>query len=128
MSLVELRHTHQSEAVTGGNMDRVVARKRIDRRVLIAGGAAAVLLIVLIFWLFAPRAGTQTVSRDRLTIATVERGELWTCTKSAFFLRRMRIRATASARFSKGYFAIVRQRLSVPVQAVPCRFTRTHRG
>ena len=74
MSLVELRHSQQSEAVTGGNMDRVVVRKRIDRRVLIAGGAAAVLLIVLVFWLFAPRAGTQTVSRDRLTIATVESG------------------------------------------------------
>jgi len=72
--LVELRHSQQSEAVTGGNMDRVVVRKRIDRRVLIAGAAAAVLLIVLVFWLFAPRAGTQTVSRDRLTIATVESG------------------------------------------------------
>ena len=74
MSLVELRHSQQSEAVTGGNMDRVVVRKRIDRRVLIAGAAAAVLLIVLVFWLFAPRAGTQTVSRDRLTIATMESG------------------------------------------------------
>ena len=55
-------------------MDRVVEIKRIDRRVLIAGAAAAVLLLVLLFWLFAPRANSQSVSAERLTIATVEKG------------------------------------------------------
>jgi HlyD family secretion protein len=55
-------------------MDRVVERKRIDKRILIAGGAAAALLLVLLFWLFAPTADSQTVSRDRLTISTAERG------------------------------------------------------
>ncbi len=75
MSLVELRQSqHRSDAVSGGAMDRVVERRRIDKRVLIAGGAAAALLLVLSFWLFAPRSDSQSVSADRLTIATVERG------------------------------------------------------
>ena len=75
MSLVELRRsTGRSEAVSGGAMDRVIERKRIDPRILIAGGAAAILLIVLIFWLFAPRSDSVSVTRDRLTIAPVERG------------------------------------------------------
>ena len=74
MSLVELRQAHRSEAVTGGNMDKVVERKRIDRRILIAGGAAAVLLLVLFFWLFAPRSDSQSVTMSRLTISPVEQG------------------------------------------------------
>nr|WP_283937696.1 efflux RND transporter periplasmic adaptor subunit [Sphingomonas hankyongi] len=55
-------------------MDRVIVRKRIDRRILIAGGAAALLVLLLVFWLFAPREGTQAVARDRLTISTAESG------------------------------------------------------
>ena len=74
MSLVELRRSTRSEAVSGGAMDRVIERKRIDPRILIAGGAAALLLIILIFWLFAPRSDSVSVTRDRLTIAPVERG------------------------------------------------------
>lgn len=74
MSLVELRQAHRSEAVSGGAMDRVVERKRLDRRLLYGGGAAAVLLLLLLFWLFAPRADSLTVSRDRLAIATAEPG------------------------------------------------------
>ena len=45
MSLVELRQPPRSEAVTGGAMDRVVARRQIDRRILIGAGAAGVLLL-----------------------------------------------------------------------------------
>ena len=74
MSLVELRQAHRSEAVSGGNMDKVVERKRIDKRILIAGGATAVLLLVLLFWLFAPRSDSQSVSASRLTISPVEQG------------------------------------------------------
>ena len=74
MSLVELRRSARSEAVTGGAMDRVIERKRIDPRILIAGGAAAILLVILLFWLFAPRSDSVSVTRDRLTIAPVERG------------------------------------------------------
>ena len=74
MSLVELRQPSRSDAVTGGAMDRVVERKRIDKRILIGGAAGAVLLLILIFWLFAPRAGSESVSRDRLTIAAAQSG------------------------------------------------------
>ena len=74
MSLVELRHPSGSEPVTGGAMDRVVERKRIDRKYLIAGGVAAALLLILLFWLFAPRADSVSVSRDRLAISAVQSG------------------------------------------------------
>ena len=74
MSLVELRQPSHSDAVSGGAMDRVVERKRIDRKYLIAGGIAAVLLLVIVFWLFAPRADSVSVSRDRLAISAVESG------------------------------------------------------
>ena len=74
MSLVELRQPGRSDAVSGGAMDRVVERKRIDKRILIAGAAAGLLLLILLFWFFAPRSDSQTVSADRLAIATVEQG------------------------------------------------------
>ena len=74
MSLVELRQPSRSEAVSGGAMDRVVERKRIDKRILIAGGALGALLLLILFWLFAPRADSMSVTRDRLAIATVESG------------------------------------------------------
>jgi HlyD family secretion protein len=74
VSLVELRHTERPEAVSGGAMDRVVERRRIDKRIIYGGGAAAVLVLVLLFWLFAPRADSMTIARDRLSIATVENG------------------------------------------------------
>jgi HlyD family secretion protein len=74
VSLVELRRSSRAEAISGGAMDKVVVRKRIDPRVLIAGGAAAVLLLVLLFWLFAPRADSMTVARDRLTISEAQQG------------------------------------------------------
>jgi HlyD family secretion protein len=74
VSLVELRQTPRSEAVTGGAMDRVIERKNLDRRILYGGAGAAVLLLVLLFWLFAPRADSLTVNRDRLAIATAQQG------------------------------------------------------
>jgi HlyD family secretion protein len=74
MSLVELRQPAHSEAVSGGAMDKVVVRKRIDKRILIAGGAGVVLLLVLLFWMFAPSADSQSVSTDRLSISDVQQG------------------------------------------------------
>ena len=55
-------------------MDRVVVRKRIDKRILIAGGAAGLLLLIILFWMFAPRSDSQTVSMNRLAISTVQQG------------------------------------------------------
>lgn len=74
MSLVELRQSGRSEPVSGGAMDKVVVRKTIDKRILIAGAAAGVLLLVILFWLFAPRSDSQSVAKDRLTISQVEQG------------------------------------------------------
>ncbi len=74
MSLVELRQASPSEAISGGAMDRVVERKRIDKRIIVGATGAAVLLLILLFWLFAPRADSLTVSRDRLAIATAQPG------------------------------------------------------
>jgi HlyD family secretion protein len=72
--LVELRHPNRSEAISGGAMDRVVERKRIDRRILIGGAAAGALLLILLFWLFAPSADSLTVDRSRLAISTAQPG------------------------------------------------------
>jgi HlyD family secretion protein len=74
VSLVELRQPPHGDAVSGGAMDRVVERKRIDKRILIGGGIGAALLLILLFWLFAPRADSQTVDSSRLSIATVQQG------------------------------------------------------
>jgi HlyD family secretion protein len=75
MSLVEFRKNgSDGEPVSGGAMDRVVEAKRIDKRILIGGAGGAALLVILLFWLFAPSAGSQAVPRDRLTISTVQRG------------------------------------------------------
>jgi HlyD family secretion protein len=75
MSMVELREVKgEAGAVSGGAMDRVVERKRIDKRILIAAGAGAILLLVLVFWMFAPRSGSQTVNPSRLTISDVKQG------------------------------------------------------
>jgi len=74
VSLVELRKSGPSEAVSGGAMDKVVVRKRLDRRIVIGGAAAAVLLLIAIFWLFAPRADSLSVTRDRLAISEARSG------------------------------------------------------
>jgi len=55
-------------------MDRVIERKRLDRRVVIGGAAAAALLLILVFWLFAPRSDSLSVSRDRLSVGTAQSG------------------------------------------------------
>ncbi len=75
MSLVELREVKgEGSAVSGGAMDRVIDRKKIDKRILIGAGVGAILLLFLLFWLFAPRSGSQTVNPNRLTIAEAKQG------------------------------------------------------
>jgi len=74
VGLVELKQANRSEAVSGGAMDRVVVRNRVDKRILIAGAAGVVLLLIILFWLFAPRADSMSVARDRLAIGTAESG------------------------------------------------------
>ena len=55
-------------------MDRVVVRKRINKKILVGGAVAAALLLILLFWMFAPRSDSMSVTRDRLSIATVQSG------------------------------------------------------
>ena len=74
MSLVELRQAKRDEPVSGGAMDKVIVRNRIDKRILIAGGAGAILILILIFFFFAPSADSQSVARDRLAIAEARNG------------------------------------------------------
>jgi HlyD family secretion protein len=66
--------SHESAAHSGGSMDRVVEVKRIDKRLLIAAGGLGLLVLVLLFWLFAPRSDSQSVAASRLTISPVEQG------------------------------------------------------
>ena len=61
-------------AVSGSGMDRVVERKRWPLAWKVGAGAAVLLLAGLLFWWFAPRAGTQTIAADRLAIGTVTKG------------------------------------------------------
>ena len=74
MSLVELRQTGRSEAVSGGAMDRVVERKRIDPRLAVRWRCGRrCCCSSLMFWLFAPRADSLTVAATA-AIATAQSG------------------------------------------------------
>ncbi|WP_066591336.1 efflux RND transporter periplasmic adaptor subunit [Sphingomonas pruni] len=61
-------------AVSGSQMDKVVERRGLSRNVKIAIGAGAMLVLALLFWWFMPGAGSQTVTKNRLTISTVQTG------------------------------------------------------
>ena len=59
---------------SGGAMDRVVERRGLSTRIRIAAAAATILLVAGLFLWFAPRADSQRISTDRLTIATAAQG------------------------------------------------------
>ena len=61
-------------SVSGSQMDKVVERRGLSRNVKIAIGAGALLVLALLFWWFMPGAGSQTVTKNRLTISTVQTG------------------------------------------------------
>lgn len=74
MSLAELRQFGHSDPVSGTAMDRTIAHKGINKRILIWAAAAGTIALLVLFWSFAPRADTLTVPRDRLSIAAVQEG------------------------------------------------------
>lgn len=75
MKVSTLRTTAPATAAhSGGGMDRVVAPTGMSNRVKIALAAGALLIAVLIFYLMAPGANSQTVAAERLTISTVRKG------------------------------------------------------
>ena len=61
-------------AVAGAAMDRPIARKRIDRRLVAVAAIIVVLLAGVAWWQFAPGAASQNVSAERTTVSTVKRG------------------------------------------------------
>ncbi|MDQ3246499.1 MAG: efflux RND transporter periplasmic adaptor subunit [Pseudomonadota bacterium] len=75
MKVSTLRTTAPATAAhSGGGMDRVVAPTGMSNRVKIALAAGALLIAVLLFYLMAPGANSQTVAAERLTISTVRKG------------------------------------------------------
>ena len=70
MSLVELRQATRSDAVSGGAMDKVIERRTIDKRILIAGATAVAFVLILLFWLFAPSAGSMAARFSTRTSAS----------------------------------------------------------
>jgi HlyD family secretion protein len=75
MSVIRMRTTEKASGPeSGGAMDRVVEARGLGRNAVIAIAAAAILLLGLLFWWFAPSAGSQTVAAERLTISTVSKG------------------------------------------------------
>jgi HlyD family secretion protein len=60
--------------VTGGAMDRVVERRGLPVWTKWAAGVVLLLFAGALFWFYAPRGDSQTVSADRLTISPVANG------------------------------------------------------
>jgi len=74
MSVVRMKDEKGDRPVTGSGMDRTVETRRMPQRTKIALAVAVLLILLLAFWFFAPRAGSQTVAADRLTISPVRTG------------------------------------------------------
>jgi HlyD family secretion protein len=73
MSVVSLR-TRVEAPVSGGEMDRPVARRGLPARLKIGFGILMLAALSAAAWLMAPGANSQSVDAGRLTISTVERG------------------------------------------------------
>jgi HlyD family secretion protein len=75
MSVIRIKSSENSSgAESGTGMDKVVASSGLSQRTKIALGAAGVLVLALLFWWFAPSAGSQTVAAERLTISAASKG------------------------------------------------------
>lgn len=74
MSVVQIKDEPQPSAVSGGGMDRVVAKGGLSVRAKIAAIAGVVLAAAMLYWWFAPRGSSQTVDASRLTMSEVQRG------------------------------------------------------
>ncbi|MFN3724778.1 MAG: efflux RND transporter periplasmic adaptor subunit [Allosphingosinicella sp.] len=73
MSVVRLGKRVE-EPVSGGAMDKVVARRGLSSRTKMAIGGAVLLALAPTAYFAAPARNSQTVTAERLTISTVDRG------------------------------------------------------
>jgi len=75
MSVIRIKSEEgPPRAESGTGMDKVIASTGLSPRTKIAIGAAALVLLALLFWWFAPSAGSQTVAAERLTVSAVSKG------------------------------------------------------
>ena len=74
MGVVRIKKGKTVTPPSGSGMDRVVEKKGLPIRLKIAAGAVVVVALAAIFFWFAPRAGTQTVAADHVTISPVTKG------------------------------------------------------
>ncbi|RIA44541.1 HlyD family secretion protein [Hephaestia caeni] len=74
MSVVPIEKEDVVPPASGSGMDRVVAKKGLPTRLKIAAGAVVVVVLAAIFYWLAPRAGTQNVAADHVTISPVAKG------------------------------------------------------
>ncbi len=73
VSVVRLGKREDS-AVSGGAMDKVVARRGLTPRMKLAIGGAVLLALAPTAYFAAPAHNSQTVTAERLTVSTVTRG------------------------------------------------------
>jgi HlyD family secretion protein len=76
MSVVRLDSEVKSprEPVSGGAMDKVVAKSGLSNRVKAGIAAGALAVAAIGFYSYAPSSSSQTVAAERLTISPVQRG------------------------------------------------------
>src|SRR3569623_2509726 len=75
MSVIRMQSNDQAaRPQSGGAMDRVVERRALPRAAKIGAAALADLLLVALFYWFAPRANSEAIPADRLTVSTVQKG------------------------------------------------------
>ena len=72
MSVIRIKSNNEGpRAESGTGMDKVVASTGLSQRTKIAIAAAAVLVLALLFWWFAPSAGSHVMTESRYGIFTL---------------------------------------------------------
>lgn len=76
MSVVRMTSeaTSPREPVSGGAMDKVVERRGLSNRIKAGVAAGAIAIAAIGFYAYAPSNSSQTISADRVTVSTVQRG------------------------------------------------------
>jgi HlyD family secretion protein len=76
MSVIRMKSSDgPAKPQSGSGMDRVVERRNFPIQAKIGAAVAAILLLILLFYYFAPRANSQAVASDRISVSTVLKGQ-----------------------------------------------------